>query len=209
MAIPATIRYLALGDSYTIGTGIPKELSFPAQLAARWRARSLPVELTNLGVNGYTTDELIRDELPVVSRVGPTVVTLLIGANDVVAGRDPDAYRDRVRLILRRLVADRVDPRCVVAISSPDWSRAPQGARFGDPARIGALVDAYVPVLRQEAERVSARFFDVVPLSRAEAERGLFAPDALHFSGEAYREWAEALDAAMAGWGLPEVAVRG
>lgn len=203
MAIPATVRYLALGDSYTIGTGLVPELSFPAQLAARWRARSLPVELTNLGVNGYTTDELIRDQLPAVPRVAPTVVTLLIGANDVVAERDPQAYRDRIRAILKRLASDGMDPRRLVVISSPDWSRAPQGARFGDPARIASLVDAYVTILRREAERAGSRFFDIVPLSRAQADRGLFAADALHFSADAYREWAEALDSTMAGWGLP------
>ena len=33
------VRYLALGDSFTIGTGSPEEASFPARLAERLRAR--------------------------------------------------------------------------------------------------------------------------------------------------------------------------
>ncbi len=204
MSIPAPmIRYLALGDSYTIGTGGPPERSFPARLADRWRARGLSIELRNLGVNGFTTDELIREELPAVPRFGPTLTTLLIGANDVVAGRDAESYRARLRLIVDRLRRDGVDPARLVLVSSPDWSRAPAGARFGDPPAVSRLVDEYARVAREQAERVAARFCDIVPLSRRQADRGLFAPDRLHFSSEAYAEWAEVLDVALAGWGLP------
>lgn len=204
MTIPASlVRYLALGDSYTIGTGGPPDRSFPAQLAVRWRARGIIVELRNLGVNGFTTDDLIREELPVVPRVRPTLTSLLIGANDVVAGRDAETYRIRLRLILTRLRTDGVTADRLLVVSSPDWSRAPASARFGDAASVARLVDEYARVARAEAERVGARYFDIVPLARAQAERGMFAPDRLHFSAAAYVEWAGALDAAMARWGLP------
>ncbi len=203
MAIPARdVRYLALGDSYTIGTGGPPERSFPAQLAERWRARGITVELRNLAVDGYTTDDLIRDELPQVARVRPTLTTLLIGANDAVAARDAETYRARLRAILRRLTVDGVAPERLLLISSPDWSRAPHGARFGDPARVARLVDDYARVAREEAQRIAARFHDIVPLSRAQSDRGMFAPDRLHFSTAAYAEWARALDDAMMAWRL-------
>lgn len=199
----AIVRYLALGDSYTIGTGGPASASFPARLAERWHARGIAIELGNLGVNGYTTDDLIRDELPEVRSFAPSLVTLLIGANDVVAGRDPETYRARLRHILDGLRADGVDPARLVVISSPDWSRAPRGPEFGAPEVIARSVDAYAAVAREEADRAKARFFDVVPLSRAQAGAGKFAADRLHFSGEAYAEWAAALDDALRGWGLP------
>lgn len=195
--------YVALGDSYTIGTGGPPSRSLPARLVERWRARGLAVELRNLGVNGYTTDDLIREELPEVRSFAPSLVTLLIGANDVVAGRDPETYRARLRHIVERLRGDGVDPRRLVMITATDWSRAPRGREFGDPAAIARLVDAYAHVAREEATRADARFFDVVPLSREQAEAGKFAPDGLHFSGEAYAEWAGALDDVMRGWELP------
>ncbi len=204
MAIPAAfVRYVALGDSYTIGTGGPPERSFPAQLSVRWRARGLGVELRNLGVNGYTTDDLIREELPLVAALRPTLTTLLIGANDVVAGRDAETYRARLRAIIGRLVQGQVAPERLVLVSSPDWSRAPTAARFGDPDRVARLVDNYARVARQESQRIGARFHDIVPLSRTESARGMFAPDRLHFSAAAYAEWAMAIDDAMARWGLP------
>src|SRR3989442_528219 len=99
MAIPE-VRYLALGDSYTIGTGVGADRSFPARLSERWRSRGLRVELLNVAVNGYTTDDLIRDELSRVAGFGATITSLLIGANDIVVGRDAETYRSR--LIRRR-----------------------------------------------------------------------------------------------------------
>lgn len=199
----SALRYLALGDSYTIGTGGPESASFPARLAQRWRARGLAIELRNLGVNGYTTDDLIREELPAVRSFAPSLVTLLIGANDALAGRDPETYRARLRHVIDRLRQDGIDPRRLVVIASPDWSRAPRGRDFGDPAALARLVDAYAVVAGEETARAGARFFDVVPLSRAQAAAGKFAADRLHFSGEAYAEWAAALDEAIRAWELP------
>lgn len=198
-----TVRYLALGDSYTIGTGGPPERSFPARLAERWRARGLSVTHRNLGVNGYRTDDLIRDELPEVRGFGPTLTTVLIGANDLVAGRSPELYRGQLRSIFSRLLADGVASARLVVLSSPDFSRAPQGRLFGEPAQVARLVDAYVLVAREEAELAGARFLDIVPLARRQAEAGEFAPDGLHFSAAAYLEWAGTLDEALIAWGLP------
>ena len=161
------------------------------------------MDLTNLGVNGYTTDDLIREELPAIARLRPTVTTLLIGANDVVIARDAETYGARLRAILGRLVQDRIAADHLVVISPPDWSGAPAATRFGDPARVARLVDQYARVTREEAERTGARFHDIVPLSRAQSERELFATDRLHFSAQAYTEWAIAIDDAMRGWTLP------
>jgi len=60
-------RYLALGDSFTIGTGTTPDRSFPAVLVSRWCDRGEKWELRNPAVNGYTTDDLIRDELYLVA----------------------------------------------------------------------------------------------------------------------------------------------
>ena len=196
MSIPE-VRYLALGDSYSIGTGVGAERSFPARLSERWRARGLRIELLNLAVNGYTTDDLIRDELPRVAPFRPNFVSLLIGANDIVVGRDADTYRSRLRAILASLRTDGLDTRDILVASSPDWSGAPEATRYGDPFRVARLVDAYGVVAREEAERCGASFFDVIPLSRSETERGMFAPDRLHFSAECYAEWAAAIDVAL------------
>jgi len=89
------VRYLALGDSYTIGTGASSPaLSWPALIAARLAEQSGgKVELTNPAINGFTTLDLIEDELPQVRRLKPDLVTILIGVNDLVRERTPADYR--------------------------------------------------------------------------------------------------------------------
>src|SRR5258708_32035806 len=78
----APLRYLALGDSSTIGTGSGEQASFPARLRVRFTGRR-EVVLRNLAVNGYTSQDLIEEELPQVGRFAPDLVTLAIGANDL------------------------------------------------------------------------------------------------------------------------------
>src|SRR5947208_11609608 len=114
---PGSIRYLALGDSFTIGTGTTPEKAFPALLAARWRAAGRSVELLNPAVNGYTTDDLIAKELLHVPVFKPTFITLLIGANDIVrGGSDDKRFRGQLRRIYAQLRDDGVPPSAVVAL---------------------------------------------------------------------------------------------
>src|SRR5216117_1393911 len=70
-------RFLALGDSFTIGTGTTPDRSFPAVLVRLWRERGRDVLLSNPAVNGYTTDDVIAEELPLVSSFRPTLITIL------------------------------------------------------------------------------------------------------------------------------------
>src|SRR5256884_4640465 len=88
--IELAMRYLALGDSYTIGTGASDAAhAWPSIIASR-----LGAELTNPAVNGYTTLDLVRDELPYLDRLKPDFVSVLIGVNDLDQGRSAERYRD-------------------------------------------------------------------------------------------------------------------
>src|SRR5437660_6883679 len=101
--IELAMRYLALGDSYTIGTGASDQShSWPSIIASR-----IGAELTNPAVNGYTTLDLIRDELSYLERIRPDVVSILIGVNDLVQGRTPVEYRES----LSRIYEDRKSTR--------------------------------------------------------------------------------------------------
>jgi acyl-CoA thioesterase I len=187
------IRYLALGDSFTIGTGSSPAQAFPARLAARLREGGAEVALENLGVNGFTTDDLIEVELPRVRAFAPTVVTLAIGANDLVHGTDVAAYRRNVRRILAELASARVPAARVVCIPQPDWARSPVARDFGDPDRLEKEIDRFNESLRDEATRAGARYVDLTPLFREEARQKLIAPDGLHPSAAAHDAWAAAI----------------
>ena len=102
-------RYLALGDSFTIGTGSSPEAAFPARLTALAIKRGAKVQLMNVALNGYSTQELIDEELPAVKPFAPTHVTIAIGANDIVRGRGPTDYRKNLKRIFAALKRDGVD----------------------------------------------------------------------------------------------------
>src|SRR2546428_1029488 len=148
-------RFLALGDSFTIGTGTTPDRSFPAVLAGMWTKRGRTVILKNPAVNGYTTDDLIHDELPLVASFHPTLITLLIGANDIVRGSSDDRYRQQLGLIHDRIRADAPDAR-VIALPQPDWSLSPAGSGFGDLPAIPPTIERLNQNARREAGRARA-----------------------------------------------------
>jgi acyl-CoA thioesterase I len=189
----SAIRYLALGDSFTAGTGSRPDDAFPVRLAVRLRARGAAVTLENLGVNGYTTDDLVARELPRLAPFAPTLVTLAIGANDLVHGSPLERYRVQVRGILAAILAAGVPAERVFVLPQPDWSRSPVAADFGAPRAIQAKIEAFNEALQAEAAAVGARWVDLFPAMQREAAAGMIASDGLHPAARAYDEWAEAL----------------
>ena len=143
-------------------------------------------------MNGYTTDDLVRDELPLVASFRPTLITLLIGANDIVRGDNAERYRRQLRSIHERIHADAPDAR-VIALPQPDWSLSPAGSSFGDKAAIARSIERYNAMARDESERTGGSWIDLFPLMREQGHKKMFAPDGLHPSAEAYAEWANAL----------------
>lgn len=197
MTIPE--RFLALGDSFTIGTGTTPDRSFPAVLVRIWTERGQKVDLANPAVNGYTTDDLIQDELPLVTTFRPSLVTVLIGANDIVRGSSEDRYRRRLGVIHERIRADASDAR-VIGLPQPDWSLSPAGSGFGDLAAIARTIERFNEIARDETERLNGSWIDLFPLMREQGRRRMFAADGLHPSAEAYAEWARALATTALAW---------
>ena len=186
------LRYIALGDSYTIGTGVGHRDRWPDQLVAALGPNEPTIDLVaNLGVNGYTTGDLIRHELPALDRLRPEVVTLLIGVNDVVRGIATTAYVANLRTILDELVG-RVGAERIVTVAVPDYTVAPAGADYGDPAqRHDGIVAANTEMAREAADRGVA-FVDIFDVSLlARDDRTLVAADGLHPSGRQYGLWVD------------------
>ena len=186
------LRYIALGDSYTIGTGVGYRDRWPDQLVAALGPNEPTIDLVaNLGVNGYTTGDLIRHELPALDRLRPEVVTLLIGVNDVVRGIATTAYVANLRTILDELVG-RVGAERIVTVAVPDYTVTPAGADYGDPAqRHDGIVAANTEMAREAADRGVA-FVDIFDVSLlARDDRTLVAADGLHPSGRQYGLWVD------------------
>jgi acyl-CoA thioesterase-1 len=161
-------------------------------LTRLWAERGRKVLLRNPAVNGYRTDDLLIEEIPFVASFRPTLVTVLIGANDIVAASSDERYRERLFVIHERVRAE-APQAAVYALPQPDWSRTRAGASFGAPAAIATRIERFNDIAREEAERAGGAYVDIFPLMREQMRRGMTAPDGLHPSAAAYAEWAEAL----------------
>lgn len=150
-------RYLALGDSFTIGTGVAPAQSFAARLVDRWTAAGCALRLENVAVNGYTTNDLIDRELPSLTTFHPTFVTIAIGANDIVRGHAIDAYRENVRRILD---AAKDSGARVVVLPQPDWSRSPSAASIGTQAALAASIADFNAALAGDGLHPSTEAYD-------------------------------------------------
>ena len=188
----AIVRYVALGDSYTIGTSVSPTERWPEQLVRAVAAGPSDVELVaNLGVNGYTSGDLIRDELPALDGLRPDVASVLIGVNDVVRGVPPAAYEANVATILDTLLA-RLPPDRILTVAIPDYTVTPHGADFGDPIQQHAGIVSNNAIMERLAAERGIAFVDIFDLSlEAAVDRSLVADDGLHPSGVQYGRWVE------------------
>jgi lysophospholipase L1-like esterase len=186
------MRYVALGDSYTIGTSVDEAERWPNQLAARIDALEL---VGNPAVNGYTSADPIAEELPQLDELGPEFVTLLIGVNDAVQGVPAERYAANVASILDDL-RRRVPAAAIVAVATPDYTRTPRGADFGDPDRQRAAIVRNNDVLADACRARGVAFVpDVFGISaRVSDDPSLVAADGLHPSGAQYRRWTDAIE---------------
>jgi len=185
------VRFLALGDSYTIGESVDPAERWPAQLAAQLRERGLAIDDPILVARtGWTTDELTVAIDQADLRGAFDLVSLLIGVNNQYRGRDADEYRREFAALLRRAVgfAGKAPSR-VLVLSIPDWGVTPFAAER-DRATIAAEIDRFNAINRDETWQLGARYIDVTPVSRkAAADASLIAGDGLHPSGRMYAEW--------------------
>ncbi len=188
------MRYLALGDSYTIGTGASDESkSWPAIIASR-----LGVELTNPAVNGYTTLDLIREELIHLERVKPDLVSILIGVNDLVQGRSADEYRGSLRTIYAKVASLELPRGQVAALSIPSWYYVPAAADFGGAKHVEKLTGHFNDVAREEAAGHDFLWIDIGPASTSRiGSEGWIASDQLHPGDAQYAAWADSIWAAV------------
>lgn len=125
------IKYIALGDSYTIGEGAKQEEAFPDLLIRHLNTNGIGIILSaNPSVTGWTTQDLIDQELPVFDRVKPDFVTLLIGVNDWVQGLDSSTFHKNLSYILDHVQSSLPDKSKVLLITIPDFGVTPTGKRY-------------------------------------------------------------------------------
>lgn len=188
------IRYLALGDSYTIGEGVKEKERFPEQPAMDISKDGFEVQTEIIARTGWTTDELWQEIESSDLNPPYDLVTLLVGVNNQYRGRSLDEYRlEFGQLLDKAIFLAGSDPSRVIVLSIPDWGITPFARVAGaSSALISTQIDEFNGVNKKFAVEKGASYIDVTGISRQAAGDGsLLAKDGLHPSVKMYALWVE------------------
>jgi lysophospholipase L1-like esterase len=185
------IRYVAIGDSYSIGEGASPGESWPAVLTRHLNQHGLPVDLVaNPSRTGWTTQQAIDHELPIFIESKPNFATLQIGVNDWVQGLDAETFRKNFALLADRMLEVLQEKNRLLVVSIPDFSVAPTGPRYARGRNISEGLIRFNQIIAEESKKRGLRVIDVFPISKEMGrDPSLVAADGLHPSAKEYAEW--------------------
>jgi lysophospholipase L1-like esterase len=199
--IAPRLKYLALGDSYTIGEALNVEDSWPMQWADVLRKNGTAIENPGMiAKTGWTTDELAEalDEADNNGTLNTPydLVSLSIGVNNQYRGLDIQAYNEEFSKLLNRAIGYAgSNKRHVFVLSIPDWGITPFGKNSGrDIGIIAAELDAYNQINAEISQKLGVNWIDISTITRASGDHTAFyADDGLHPSHALYALWVKEL----------------
>lgn len=188
-----SLKYVALGDSYTIGEGAKQGEAFPDLIVQQVLQNGISVVLSaNPSVTGWTTQNLIDKELPVFDEAKPDFVTLLIGVNDWVQGVDSDTFHKNLSFILDHVQAGIPHKDAVLLITIPDFGVTPTGAKYSGGRDITLGITGFNNIIKREAQKRNLMVVDIFPQSQLMKDNSdLIAKDGLHPSAKEYALWGQ------------------
>jgi lysophospholipase L1-like esterase len=192
MAQHGTIKFLALGDSYTIGESVAVNERWPVQLAHALRAKGIDCsEPQIVATTGWRTDDLKHAIEKARLKPEYTLVSLLIGVNNYYQGKSAESYAPEFEELLRTAIAlAQGDKSRVFVVSIPDYGYTPFGKEKQNVISTG--IDAYNTINKSVAQKLGVKYIYITDISRKGlTDPDLVATDGLHPSGKMYRAWVE------------------
>lgn len=189
----ATINYLALGDSYTIGEGVLESEGWPVQLALRLEKDGIPIKQPKIiAKTGWRTDELLDAMIEQLDEKKYDLVSVLIGVNNQYQGRKLSVYKKEFKEILKKAISHgKQGRRSVFVLSIPDYGVTPFGKKF-DKKNISKELKTYNKAAKKIAKKMGIPFYNITAISKkTKLDKSLLAQDELHPSGKMYTLWVE------------------
>lgn len=186
------MKYLALGDSYTIGESVTPAERWPVQLAAALREKGRSIEdPTIIATTGWRTDNLKNAINIARLKEEYGLVSLLIGVNNQYQGKPLDQYKIEFEDLLQTAIRlAKGEAKNVIVVSIPDYGFTP----FGKPKqeKISKELDQFNEANRQITAQYKVQYFYITDISRKGLEQpDLVAADGLHPSGKMYTQWVD------------------
>lgn len=184
---PDVIRYVALGDSYTMGKHVHPQQRWTNLLVDDLNKHGIPIKLVaNLSEDGMPTQGVITDQLPLLPKYKPTFVTLLIGVNDLELQKN-DTYRKRLGIILDTILKE-VKSSDILVLTLPDTTSSPQGKLYANKQQVKDKITAFNTIINEECQKRNIKVSNVTPVSETSSDVSYFA-DSLHPSPKQHLLW--------------------
>lgn len=190
LRITEPVRYLALGDSYTIGESVAPSGRWPQQLYDSLAARGYQTEeLKIIAQTGWRTDNLMEAIEYTNPAADYNLVSLLIGVNNQFQGGSIDTYEDEFEeLLLKAIELAGGNKSSVFVLSIPDYGYTPFGQR--NTEGISQAVENFNAVNRSITDYYGITYYNITPISQLGlSQPELVAGDGLHPSEQMYTEW--------------------
>jgi lysophospholipase L1-like esterase len=185
------IKFLALGDSYTIGESVEEKERWPNQLADSLLIRGVECvpPLRIIATTGWRTDQLKAAIKEAGLAKDYDLVSLLIGVNNEYQNKTPESYKPEFEELLKTAVElAGGDKMRVFVVSIPDYGFTPFGKQKKET--ITKRIDLYNMINRSVTEKAGITYISITDISRKGFEQpDLVASDGLHPSGKMYSEW--------------------
>jgi lysophospholipase L1-like esterase len=184
------LKYLALGDSYTIGESVAEHERWPNQLEVLLSSKGMTIDKpTIIAATGWRTDNLANAIRIANLKHGFDLVSLLIGVNNQYQGKPFDQYiADFGKLLNASIHLANGKTKNVFVVSIPDYGYTPFGLK--NKEKISKEIDQYNESAKRICEQLQVKHINVTEISRdAQRDPELVAADGLHPSGKMYALW--------------------
>lgn len=190
------VRYLALGDSYTIGESVAVDQRWPVQLKDSLESEGHTFDRFKIiAQTGWTTTNLLNAVDAADLTKDWNLVSILIGVNNQYQNRPFSLFLSELPLLIDKAIAlAGNDSSRVFLVSIPDYAYTPFGQSFSNPALISKEIDRYNFSMDSIAEVYQIQFVSITEITRnGLVDKALVAADGLHPSGHAYGQFVKTL----------------
>ena len=188
------IRYVAIGDSYTVATGIDEKDSWPSQLTQKLKSAGIEINLIEiLGMRGATSQQTLNEVMPLLKNLKPEFISLLIGVNDWIReGVSSSKFKIRIKNLIDEIQSNLPPPRKLLLVTIPDFSCSPQKKNWGYGKSATNGITRLNKILNTEAVLRNLVIVDIYPLSQNLCSQfGMFSDDGVHPSALQYSKWVD------------------